>query len=118
MKALAASVTAIDRPRVRSVATAYLRRCLERRGATITAAAVELGISRKHLSNILGGRATLEEPLLTQLCRVSGADPALIRPLAVQPGPPASSGHGALAGSVQIVGDVTEPIGDWETAPA
>ena len=112
------SVAMLAHNRLRPLGAAYLRRCLERRGATITAVAVELGISRKHLSNILGGRAALEEPLLTQLCRLSGADPALIRPLAVQPGPPASSGHGALAGSLQIVGDVTEPIGDWETTPA
>lgn len=105
----------LERNRLRPLGAAYLRRCLEGRGATVTAIAGELGISRKHLSNILGGRAALEEPLLTRLCRALGADPALIRPLAA-PHRPATAGHGALAGSIRVVGDLTEPIDGWEIA--
>ena len=40
----------------------YLREKLAERGKTVTALAVELGVSRKHLSNILNGREPLLEP--------------------------------------------------------
>ena len=50
----------------------YLRARLEEAGKMVTALALELGISRKHLSNALNGRVPLMEPLIDLLARAAG----------------------------------------------
>jgi plasmid maintenance system antidote protein VapI len=45
----------------------------------VTALALELGISRKHLSNVLNGRVPLMEPLIDRLARAAGADVEALR---------------------------------------
>jgi len=58
----------------------YLRKAMRERGITVTALANELGVSRKHLSNVLNGRAPLIDPLLHRLCRALSIAPASERP--------------------------------------
>ena len=93
----------------------YLRARLEEAGKTVTSLALELGISRKHLSNVLNGRVPLMEPLIDRLCRAVDADATITRVFRdrdrVVGGP---SAYGAMRGSMVVLCDPTEPMTDWE----
>ena len=63
MPALPAAKLDADKPVLLPVGRELVRRAMRARGLTVTALAAEVGISRKHLSNILNGHAPLVEPL-------------------------------------------------------
>ena len=103
-----------DRPVLLPVGRDLVRRAMRARGLTVTALAAELGISRKHLSNILNGHAPLIEPLAQRLAHATGVDPVLLRatirpPRRVQP-----ARHGFMKGWIVAHGDLTEPMEGWE----
>ena len=70
--AVSASTLDRDRPVLMDVGRDVLRDAMRARGKTVTALAAELGISRKHLSNVLNGRAPLIGPLLRRLGDATG----------------------------------------------
>lgn len=92
----------------------YLRQLMEEQGRTVSALAVELGISRKHLSNVLNGRVPLIPPLLGQVCRMLSADEGLVGALRDRGRIADPAPHGFLRGWVVAHGDLTEPMTDWE----
>lgn len=105
-----------SKPVLLSVGRDYLRRVMHERDRTITALAAEVGVSRKHLSNVLSGRAPLAEPLLGQLCRALMIEPSFLVCLLddgvrLKPG---QSSYGCMKGTIEILGDLTEPMADWE----
>lgn len=115
MGAPPAAKLASDKPVLRAVGQDYLRRAMRERGTTVTALAQEVGVSRKHLSNVLNGRAPLIDPLLHRLCRALGVAPAFLVCFLdygqrVDPAP-----HGFMKGSILWHDDLTEPMEeDWE----
>jgi antitoxin component HigA of HigAB toxin-antitoxin module len=114
MAAMPAAKIDTDKPVLRPAGQKYLRKAMAAHGKTVTALAAELGISRKHLSNVLNGRAPLIDPLLHRLCRALLISPALLvclldRGVRVEPAP-----HGFMKGSIVWHGDLTEPMEGWE----
>jgi transcriptional regulator with XRE-family HTH domain len=84
------------------------------RGLTVTALAAAVGISRKHLSNILNGHAPLVEPLLGRLAKAAGVDPVLLRAtVRARPKGPLAR-YGAMRGTIEVLCDPTEPMEHWE----
>jgi transcriptional regulator with XRE-family HTH domain len=117
MPALPAVELEFDKPILRPVGQSYLRKAMRERDTTVTALAKELGISRKHLSNVLNGRAPLIDPLLHRLCRTLLVSPSFLVCLlddGVRPEPGQSS-YGCMKGSILWHDDLTEPMEDWET---
>ena len=92
----------------------YLRARLEEAGKTVTALALELGISRKHLSNVLNGRVPLMEPLIDRLARAAGADVEALRIFRDRDRVVGPSSYGAMRGTMTVLCDLTEPMTDWE----
>ena len=82
------------------------------RGLTISALALRLGLSRKHLSNVLHGHVPLTESLAEQIARALGLegqeladlrhDGVTVAPLASIPPMP-----------IRVLADPTEPVEDW-----
>lgn len=97
---------------------AVLMKAIRARPTTVTAVADGLGVSRKHLSNVLHGRASLSGGLLHTLARAVGVSPDLLHALAA----PSSSGPypvvepGYARGLIVDHGDLTEPMDGWEIA--
>jgi transcriptional regulator with XRE-family HTH domain len=82
------------------------------RGLTVTALALQLGVSRKHLSMVLHGHAPLGEALAMRLARSVGLDDDELldfRHDGIVPGPLAS----IAPMYVRVLADPTEPIEDW-----
>jgi transcriptional regulator with XRE-family HTH domain len=105
-----------DKPVLRPAGQTYVRKAMAAHGKTVTALAAELGISRKHLSNVLNGRAPLIDPLLHKLCRALLISPLFLVCLldrGVRPEPGQSS-YGCMKGSILWHGDLTEPMEGWE----
>ena len=69
MPALPAPWLDVAKPVLLPVGRDYLRNEIRERDATVTSLAKAVGVSRKHLSNVLNGHAPLLEPLLGQLCQ-------------------------------------------------
>lgn len=92
----------------------YLRARLEEAGKTVTGLALELGISRKHLSNVLNGRVPLMEPLIDRLARAAGADIEVVRIFRDRGRITDVAEPGFMRGSMIILHDPTEPMTDWE----
>ena len=103
------------KPVLLGVGQSFLRRLMRECGLTVTALATELGISRKHLSNILNGCVPLLEPLLGRLCQALAIDRSLLFCL-LDDGvrPPARSACGCMQGSIEVIEDPTEPMEGWE----
>ena len=80
----------------------------------MTVLALELGISRKHLSNVLNGRVPLMEPLIDRLCRTVGADAESVRIFRDRGRIKDVVGPGFMRGRMIILCDPTEPMTDWE----
>ena len=93
------------------------RTWIERRMAeldlTVTALALRLGVSRKHLSNILNGGVPVTDEMRERLAKALGLDAILLacmlhdgvtvfRPL------PTAPTH-----RIRILGDILEPIEGW-----
>lgn len=107
MAALPASKLDSGKPVLLAAGQSYLRKVMRERGMTVTALAKEVGVSRKHLSNVLNGRAPLIDPLLHRLCRALGVTSAFLV---------CFLDHGVRLepGSVVWHDDLTEPLDDWE----
>ena len=116
MSALPAVGIEVAKPILRPVGQSYLHKAMRERDTTLTALAKELGISRKHLSNVLNGRAPLIDPLLHRLCRALMVSPAFLVCLLDDGVRPESgqSSYGCMKGSILWHDDLTEPMEDWE----
>ena len=66
------------KPVLSEMARDVVRDAMRARGKTVTALARELGISRKHLSNVLNGHAPLVDPLLRRLGEATGVGAELL----------------------------------------
>ncbi len=115
MPALPAPKLDADKPVLLPVGRDVLRDAMRARGKTVTALAAELGISRKHLSNVLNGHAPLIDPLLHRLGAAVGVEPELIVCL-LDHGPdgPRPDPYGFMPGRIVAHGDLTEPMDGWE----
>ena len=114
MPALPAAKLDLHRPALLPVAQELLRDALRARGKTVTALASELGISRKHLSNVLNGRAPLSLPLMQALGAAVGVEPALLVCLLDRGPEPEPARYGFMKGTIEVLCDPTEPMTDWE----
>ncbi len=114
MSALAAVELDQEKPVLLPVGRELVRRELRTRGLTVTALAAELGISRKHLSNILNGHSPLVEPLAHRLAEATGVDPVLLGATIRAPRRVAPARHGFMRGWIVAHGDLTEPMEGWE----
>ena len=94
-----------------------LRRVRERRGLPVGALAAELGISRKHLSQVLNGRAPLMGTLAARLPAALGLSPELVGALLKRPRTTARPpiGRGCAKGMIEVrEEDPTSPLPVWE----
>lgn len=91
-----------------------LRAAIRSRGMTIAEFAADVGVSRKHLSNVLNGRVPLLDPLRDRLCRALDLEPELLVCLLDDGGRAEPAPHGAMNGAIVRHGDLTEPGEDWE----
>ena len=112
--AVSASTLDRDRPVLMDVGRDVLRDAMRARGKTVTALAAELGIPRKHLSNVLNGRAPLIDPLLRRLGEATGVGAELLLALLDYGPEPPPAPFGALRGMIEMLGDPTEPMDAWE----
>lgn len=115
MMAVTATETPHDTPLLLPDGARYLRKKMSEQGKTITALAGDVGVSRKHLSNVLNGRAPLIDPLLGRLCRALGVERSFVSCFlddGVRPG--AGSAYGCMKGTVVWHDDLTAPMDDWE----
>ena len=103
-----------DKPVLLPVGQELLRDALRARGKTVTALASELGISRKHLSNVLNGHASPSLALLLALCEAVGVDPALVICLLERGPGPKPAPYGSMKGTIEVLGDPTAPMEGWE----
>jgi transcriptional regulator with XRE-family HTH domain len=113
MPALAATLDA-DKPVLLPVGQEVLRDAMQARGLSVTALAAQLGVSRKHLSNVLNGRAPLVEPLAHRLASAVEVDPVLLEAAIRVPRRIPLARHGAMKGWIVAHGDLTEPMEGWE----
>jgi hypothetical protein len=87
-------------------------RAMRERGLSVTGLALRLAISRKHLSNVLGGKVPLAEDLADRIATQLNLAPEHLRvlrhdgviPGRLKPAPPFA---------ITIAGDPTEPIPGW-----
>ena len=114
MPALPAVEIDLAKPVLLAVGRDLVRRAMRRRGLTVAALAAELGISRKHLSHILNGRAPLVDPLAHRLAEAAQVDPVLLGATTRPPRQAAPARHGDLKGWIVAHGDLTEPMEGWE----
>jgi transcriptional regulator with XRE-family HTH domain len=91
----------------------YVRKAMAARGLSVTALAEALGISRKHLSNVLNGRAPLIDPLLHRLSRALEIAPVVLEALSHAGPLPKPAPYGFLKGWIAWHDDLTEPMEDW-----
>jgi hypothetical protein len=85
---------------------------MRREGLSVTGLALKLGVSRKHASNVLGGRVPLGEGLAERLALALDLDPThlvILRHDGIVPPPLASM----KPMKIEILGDPTEPIPGW-----
>jgi transcriptional regulator with XRE-family HTH domain len=103
-----------DKPVLLPVGQELLRDALRARGLSVTALSAKLGISRKHLSNVLNGRAPLVEPLAHRLASAVEVDPVLLGAAIRVPRRVPLARHGAMKGWIVAHDDLTEPMEGWE----
>ena len=109
MSAPAATLSA-DKPVLLPVGRELVRRAMQARGLSVTALAAKLGISRKHLSNVLNGHAPPSVALLRALGDAVGVDSVLLLCLLERGPGPEPARHGAMKGWIVAHGDLTEPM--------
>jgi transcriptional regulator with XRE-family HTH domain len=113
MPALAATLDA-DKPVLLPVGQELLRDAMQARGLSVTALAATLGVSRKHLSNVLNRRAPLVEPLAHRLASAVEVDPVLLEAAIRVPRRIPLARYGAMKGWIVAHGDLTEPMEGWD----
>ena len=102
------------KPVLLPVAQELLRDALRAQRKTVTALAAEIGVSRKHLSNVLNGHAPLVEPLAHRLAEATDVDPVLLGATIRAPRRVPLARHGFMKGWIVAHGDLTEPMEGWE----
>jgi transcriptional regulator with XRE-family HTH domain len=113
MPALAAAKLQ-DKPVLLPVGRGLVRRAMQARGLSVTALATELGVSRKHLSNVLNGHASPSLALMLALGDATGVDPSLLICLLDRGRKSEPARYGSLKGTIEVLGDPTEPMEGWE----
>jgi transcriptional regulator with XRE-family HTH domain len=103
-----------EKPVLLPVGRDLLRDRMRERRKTVTALAAELGISRKHLSNVLNGHAPVSLALLRALGAALGVEPALLVCLLDRGPEPEPAPPGLMKGTIEVLCDPTEPMEDWE----
>jgi hypothetical protein len=89
-----------------------VERAMQERGLTVTGLALGLGISRKHLSNILGSKVPLGSDLAERVADALDLCPvhlAILRHDGVVPRPLTTMSPM----NIEIIGDPNEPIEGW-----
>jgi transcriptional regulator with XRE-family HTH domain len=112
MSTLPAAKLESDKPT--PVGRDYLRKKMRERDTTVTALAEELGISRRHLSNVLNGRAPLLAPLLGRLFQALMIEPSFLVCFLDYGSEPEPASYGAMEGTIEVLADPTEPMEGWE----
>jgi transcriptional regulator with XRE-family HTH domain len=103
-----------DKPVLLPIAQDLLRDALRAQHKTVTTLAAEVGISRKHLSNVLNGAAPPGLRLLLVLGAASGVEPELLISLLDYGPEPEPAPYGCMKGTIEVLCDPTEPMTDWE----
>lgn len=114
MPALSLAEVDAGKPVLLPVGRDLLRRAMQARGLSVTALAAKLGVTRKHLSNVLNGRAPLVEPLAHRLAEAAEVDPVLLGATVRAPRRVPPARHGAMKGWIVAHGDLTSPMEGWE----
>jgi lambda repressor-like predicted transcriptional regulator len=114
MPALSLAEVDADKPVLLPVGRDLVRRAMRARGLSVTALAEKLGVSRKHLSNVLNGHTPPSISLLRALGDTSGVDPVLLFCLLKRGPGPKPARYGAMKGTITVLGDPTEPMEGWE----
>jgi transcriptional regulator with XRE-family HTH domain len=83
-------------------------------GCEVVRRAMRVRISRKHLSNVLNGQAPPSLALLRALGEAVGVDPVLLFCLLARGPGPEPARYGSMKGTIEVVGDPTEPMEGWE----
>jgi transcriptional regulator with XRE-family HTH domain len=89
-----------------------VEQAMRRQGLSVAGLALKLGVSRKHMSNVLGGKVPLGEDLAERLARaldLDSTDVIVLRHDGIVPLPLASF----KPMKIEILGDPTEPIPGW-----
>ena len=103
-----------SKPVLLPVAQELLRDASRAQRKTVTALAAELGVSRKHLSNLLNGHTPVVMPLLQRLGDALGIEPELLVCLLDHGPEPRPDPYGFMPGWVVAHEDLTSPMQDWE----
>jgi plasmid maintenance system antidote protein VapI len=103
-----------NKPVLSQAGQELLRDALRTRRKTVTALAAELGVSRKHLSNLLNSHAPVPMPLLQQLGEALGIEPELLVCLLDHGPEPRPDPYGFMPGWVVAHDDLTLPMESWE----
>lgn len=82
------------------------------RGLSLTALSLQLGLSRKHVSNVLGGKVPLGEAMAERLAETLDLDAGELLDLRHDGVAPPHWRMGTALGGV-VLGEPTEPIPDW-----
>jgi transcriptional regulator with XRE-family HTH domain len=109
-----ATVLDVAKPVLLPVGRDLVRRAMRARALSVTALAEKLGVSRKHLSNVLNGRAPPSVALLRALGDAAGVDPVMLFCLLERAPGPEPARYGAMKGTIKVLGDPTEPMEGWE----
>jgi DNA-binding XRE family transcriptional regulator len=113
MSAPAATLGA-EKPVLLPVGRELLRRAMGARGLSVTALAAQLGVSRKHISNVLNGHVPPSLALLRALGDAAGVDPVLLFCLLERGAGPEPAPYGSMKGTIDVLGDPTDPMEGWE----
>ena len=89
-----------------------IERAMREHELSVTGLALRLGISRKHMSNVLGGRVPLGETLADRLAAELGLAPGHLRILR-HDGIVPRGRTGPSPFTITLLGDPTEPMPDW-----
>jgi transcriptional regulator with XRE-family HTH domain len=89
-----------------------VEQAMRRQGLSVTGLALKLGVSRKHMSNVLSGKVPLREDLAERLARaldLDSTDVIVLRHDGIVP--PSLASFKPM--TIEILGDPTEPILGW-----
>jgi transcriptional regulator with XRE-family HTH domain len=114
MPAVPAAAFNPGNPVLLPVGRELVRRAMRTRALSVTALAARLGVSRKHLSNVLNGHVPIAMPLMQQLCRALGIEPELLVCLLDHGPEPRPDPYGFMSGWIVAHDDLTLPMEDWE----
>jgi addiction module HigA family antidote len=88
-------------------------RIIRERGLTVQALAAALGMSRKHLSQVIHGRAPISADNLDRLARTIGISPELLSALVARRRGEWREIRPGYVNMIESHGDLTEPM-EWD----